>query len=72
MSNPVEKHPNAATAAGLTGPSVLIVWLLGRLGVVDISPEVAVVLAGVVISVGLLIGKRGIKGMLAMLWRGSD
>jgi hypothetical protein len=64
-------HPNAATAAGLTGPSVLVVWLLSRLGIVDVSPEVAVVMGGAVISIGLLVGKRGIKGMLSMLWKGD-
>jgi len=72
VPDPVKQHPNAATAAGLTGPSVLVVWLLGKLGLVDITPEIAALLAGAIIAVGLFIGKRGIKGLLSMLWRGAD
>lgn len=65
-------HPNATAAAGMTGPSVLIVWLLGRFDILDVSPEVAAVMAGVIISLALLIGRRGFKGLFSMLWRGGD
>lgn len=64
-------HPNATTAAGLTGPAVLVVWLFNHFGIVDISPEVAVVIAGGVITIALFVGKRGVKGVLSMLWRGG-
>jgi hypothetical protein len=66
MSN----HPNAAAAAVSTGPAVLIVWVLGLTGL-EIDPLVAAAIAGAVVSAGLLVGRRGVKGLASLVWRGG-
>ena len=63
-------HPNAATAGATIGPSVLIVWLAGHLGL-DIGAEEAVVTAGLIASLVLLIGREGVKGIIGSVWRGT-
>lgn len=63
-------HPNAATAGVATGPAVLIVWLAGRYGI-DLGAEQAVVVSGLLTSLVLLIGRRGLRGIVAALWRGG-
>jgi len=63
-------HPNAATAAALTLPTVLIVWLAGHTGI-DLSAEAAAGIGGGVITVALFVGRRGIKGVARLLWRGD-
>jgi hypothetical protein len=67
MSN---NDPNATVAGGTTGVGVLIVWLLGRYGV-NLSAEVGAAIAGGAATVLLVIGRRGIKGTLQRVWRGS-
>lgn len=62
-------HPNAAAAGAATGPAVLIVWLAGRYGI-DLGAEQAVVVSGLLTSLVLLIGRKGVKGMIAAVWRG--
>jgi hypothetical protein len=64
-------HPNAVAAGASTGPSVFLVWILGYLGV-DVSPEVAVVIAGGIAAATLLVGRKGLRGIARTLWRGSD
>lgn len=68
---PIAKHPNASTATGLGGISVLTVFLAGHFGV-KLGAEEASVISGAVTSIGLVIGKRGIKGVIRVLWRGSN
>jgi hypothetical protein len=66
------RHPNASRAlthgAGL---GTLFVWSAGLAGL-EMPPEVAAAFAGAVASLFLLIGKRGLKGLLLDLWHGSD
>ena len=66
------KHPNAATAgaAGL-GPGLLIVWTAGHFGI-DLNAEQATVVTGVVVTAVLFIGKRGLKGIIRLVWQGDD
>lgn len=64
------KHPNAATAAALTGPAVLIAYACRAFGY-ELDPEAASAIAGALIAVGLLIGRRGIRGVAQLLWRGN-
>lgn len=64
------KHPNAAAAGVATGPVVLIVWLAGRYGV-DLNAEQAVVVAGLLTSLVLLVGRKGLRGIIGTLWRGG-
>lgn len=67
----VAKHPNASTATGLSGLGVAAVWLLGRYGV-TLSGEESVMVGGAVTSAGLFVGKRGIRGVFRLIWRGSS
>lgn len=64
-------HPNAATAGAATGPTVLIVWLAGHFGL-NVGAEVAVVVAGVVASGALLIGRKGLRGVIRTIWSGDQ
>lgn len=70
VPEPIKHHPNASTATGLGGVGVLVVWLLGRNGV-SLSGEDSAVISGAVTSVGLLIGKRGVRGLFSVFWKGD-
>lgn len=67
----MRRHPNAATAAALTGPAVLIAYIARTLGY-ELEPEVAAAAAGGLITVGLFIGRRGIRGIAQLAWRGDS
>lgn len=66
MSN----NPNAAVAAGGSSLSVFVVWLLGHFHVA-LSAEDGAVIAGVVASAALFVGRNGIKGLWNRLVNGS-
>lgn len=64
-------HPNAVVAGGSGGGGgLLVVWLLELAGV-TVDPKVAVLIAAAASSFALLIGRRGIRGIAQMLWRGT-
>ena len=65
------KHPNATTslAAG-SGVGTLLVYALTAAGV-NLPAEAAAALAGAVGSLALLIGRKGFRGLLRVLWRGK-
>ena len=65
------KHPNAAVAAGGSGLSVFVVWLLGHFHI-DLSAEDGAIVAGAVASIVLYIGRNGVKGVWRRLWEGQD
>ena len=65
------KHPNAKVAAGGSGLSVLVVWVLGHFHVA-LSAEAGAIIAGAVASVALFIGREGIKGAWRRLINGQD
>ena len=65
------KNPNATVAAGGSGLSVLVVWLLGYLHVA-LSAEAGAAIAGAVASVALFIGREGIKGAWRRLINGQQ
>lgn len=65
------KHPNATTAGGAGGLALLVVWILGYFGITDIGAEEAVVATGLLTSAALLIGRKGLKGILRGLWIGN-
>jgi len=48
-----------------------MVWLVGFIGT-PMPPEVGAALGGVLAALFLLIGRRGIRGMLMSIWRGAD
>jgi hypothetical protein len=66
------RHPNASKALTHgSGLGALLVWSAGQAGL-ELPPEIAAILAGAIASAFLLIGKRGIKGMVLDLWHGSS
>lgn len=68
----VKENPNAAAAAGSgVGGGVVVVWLLGLAGV-TVSAVTGAAIAGACATVFLFIGRRGIRGVARMVWRGSD
>jgi hypothetical protein len=64
-------QPNATAATGSTGVGLFLVWLLGHLGV-DMGAEVAVVIAGGLTAIVLLIGRDGLSGIARTVWRGKS
>ncbi len=70
--NLISRNPNASVALGsgaALGP--LIVWVVGLTGT-PMTAEVGAAFSGVVAALFLLIGRRGIRGLLAQAWRGGD
>lgn len=68
----IAKHPNASVAVGSgSGPGALVVWIVGLGGVVMPAP-VGAVIGGGVAGFALLIGRRGIKGLIGVLWQGDQ
>jgi hypothetical protein len=66
------KHPNASVALGSgSGLGALIVWVVG-LGGVMMPAEVGAVIGGGVAGVALVIGRRGIIGLMGVLWHGDQ
>lgn len=70
LPEPVRQHPNASTATGLGGLGVLTVWLLGHFHV-SLTGEDSAVISGAITSVGLFIGRAGVKGLIRVIWRGQ-
>lgn len=67
---PIRQHPNASLATGLGSFGVLLVWVAGNLGL-SLNAEEASAASGAVTSIGLVIGRRGIIGIVRMIWRGD-
>lgn len=68
----ISRHPNASVALGSgAGLGPLVVWCVGFTGAA-VPAEVAAALGGMVASVFLLIGRRGIRGLARSIWHGSE
>ena len=68
----VSSHPNASVALGSgAGLGPLAVWLISMTGH-PATPEVGAAIGGLVAAAFLLIGRRGIKGVLIGLWQGEQ
>ena len=68
----IARHPNASVAMGSgSGLGALIVWIVGLGGVVMPAP-IGAVIGGGVAGVALLIGRRGVKGLIGVLWQGEQ
>lgn len=65
------KHPNATLSGSLTAPAIALIWVLGHFGV-SMTNEQAVAITGLIITVGLFVGRRGIKGLWRMLMEGIE
>ena len=68
---PVDNHPNATVAASLSALSAGGVASADWLGQ-QISPTLAIALSGGLTTLGLAIGRRGIRGLLQTLWKGTE
>ena len=67
----IARHPNASVALGSgSGVGALVVWIVGLSGTA-MPPEVGAAMGGVVAAIALVIGRRGIKGVLTAIWRGD-
>ncbi len=65
------RHPNASRALTHgSGLGALVVWIVGLAGL-EMPPEIAAAFAGVLASLFLLVGRRGIKGTIHDVWNGS-
>lgn len=64
------KHPNASAAGATTGSAVLVIWALSLVGV-QVDGVVGAAIAGALATVVLLIGRRGVKGIASVVWRGG-
>jgi hypothetical protein len=68
----VSRHPNASMALGSgSGLAPLVIWMVGMTGA-SVPPEAAAAMGGLIAACFLLIGKRGIKGMIVALWQGEQ
>jgi len=68
----IQEHPNASVALGTTPLATLIVWLLGNvLHLPDVSAEIGSLVAGLMISLVLLVGKYGLVGIWNRILHGD-
>lgn len=65
------KHPNAATAGGVSAVALVIVWVAGRAGV-TLSAEEGALLAGAASAVVLFVGKNGLRGAWDRIVNGAS
>lgn len=64
------KHPNATVAGGTSSAGLLVVWLLGHFHVA-LSAEDGAAIAGVLATVALFVGRKGIRGVWNLIMNGS-
>ncbi len=65
-------HPNATVGAGGTGLGLFVVWFLGNVWPhVAFSAEDGAVIAGGIGTVALFVGRRGVAGIVKMIWKGG-
>ena len=64
-------HPNASLAAASGSVSGVIVWALSLWGITLTAYDGIYVATGV-ITITLAIGKRGIRGLCRIVWRGAE
>jgi hypothetical protein len=70
-SAPVKKHPNASLAATVGSVSTLVLWIAGAIGIA-MSAEAGAAAATLLVAGSLLVGKKGIRGLIGSIWKGSD
>lgn len=70
MSSLISSNPNATVSAAGTGIAALIVYLLSRFAGVQLGQYYAVLIAGVVSSGILLLGKEGVAGVTRLILHG--
>lgn len=65
------RHPNAAVAGATTGSAVLVIWALGLVGV-GVDGVVGAAIAGALATAALFVGRKGIRGIMSIVWRGES
>lgn len=68
---PVKNHPNATLTLASTPPVAFLVKAINLNPWIDLDTTTSIFLAGVILSFLLFVGKRGFKGCLDALWRGT-
>jgi hypothetical protein len=71
LTDPIKNNPNASVSGGTTVVAALLAFSLTAVGV-PLSPELAVIAAGVLTTAALAVGRRGIRGVVRMIWHGSE
>lgn len=64
------RHPNATLSAGSGSVATIIVWGATAVGV-PMDAAAAAAFATMFSAVALLIGRKGLKGVVAGVWRGN-
>lgn len=67
----VQNHPNATLAAGAGGAAGTIIWAASAFGV-TVPGTVGAYLATFIATGALAIGRRGIRGIARIIWRGNS
>lgn len=67
----VSNHPNASLATATGSVSTLLAWLFDWAGV-PINATTGAALSTVLVALALFIGRRGIKGIISTIWKGSE
>lgn len=66
----IDNHPNASVAGGTGLISILAILLLEKTGV-ELPAPIAAAVPVVLISATLFVGRRGLKGIARLLWKGD-
>ena len=70
-SAPARNHPNATLATTVGSVSTLVLWGAGALGIA-MSAEAGAGLATLLVGGSLVLGRKGLKGIVGGIWRGSE
>lgn len=67
----MKNNPNATIAGGTGTLGVLLVWVLSLFSV-EITSVIAAALTGALITITLFIGRKGLKGLFKVIWKGEE
>ena len=67
----IKNNPNASVGASGGSLGVAVVWAAGNVFHWSISAEQGALLATLITAVALFVGHNGLKGIVAIVWRGS-
>lgn len=65
-------HPNATANVLTSSAAGLVLYVLDRVGVHDLTAADGAAIVAAATSVVLFIGRRGIRGTLSAIWRGTS
>jgi hypothetical protein len=70
LTAPRRNHPNASLATVSGSVSTLTLWAAGAIGIA-MTAEVGAAIATILVTTSLLVGRKGIKGIMSAAWRGD-